>query len=126
MVKTAKRSFGDWGEEEASLFLIENNYDIVSRNYNARGGELDIVAWHTKPHHGNTLCFIEVKTRKTDDGSAERATDIKKLQNLFTAAKKYCVENKINIDRTPIQFEQVSVYKENNEVKCAHFVIPVD
>ena len=119
-----KQKIGSEGENKASLFLIENGYDIVFRNYRAKGGELDIVAWHKKNHNEKTLCFVEVKTRNKNDGSAERATDKNKLHRLFQAARKYCLENKINTEKTFIQFEQISVYTDTNE--CAHYVIPVD
>ena len=124
MPTTAKQKIGNEGEDRASLFLIEKGYDIVFRNYRAKGGELDIIAWHNKNSNEKTLCFVEVKTRRTNDGSAERATDEQKIRRLFHAAKKYCLENKINTEKTFIQFEQVSVYTDTN--KCVHYIIPVD
>ena len=124
MSKTEKQKTGANGEDLASLFLIEKGYNIVSRNYRAKGGELDIVAWHNKNTNEKTLCFVEVKTRRKNDGSAERATNEQKLRRLFHAAHKYCLENKINTEKTFIQFEQVSVYTDTN--KCVHYVIPVD
>jgi putative endonuclease len=124
MAKTAKQQTGKRGEDNASLFLIKAGYKIIARNYLIKGGEIDIIAWHKKPHHGKTLCFVEVKTRKEDDGSAERATDKKKLQSLFRTAKKYCIENDIDTNTTPIQFEQVSVYEDSK--KISHYIIPVD
>lgn len=125
MPKTEKQKIGANGEEIASLFLIEKGYNIVSRNYLTRGGELDIIAWHTKNSNEKTLCFVEVKTRNKDDGSAERATNEQKLRRLFHAARKYCLENHINTEKTFIQFEQVSVYTDENN-KCVHYIIPID
>lgn len=122
-MKTEKRKTGDWGEDLASSFLKKKKYKILDRNYNVRGGEIDIIAW-CKINRVKTLCFIEVKTRKHDDGSAERATGREKLSNLFHAARKYCIDKDINIENTPIQFEQVSVFIESKT--CTHFVIPVD
>ena len=125
MNKTDKQIIGRWGEDQASFFLTQKGYKIISRNYLARGGELDIIAWHKKEKDVDTLCFVEVKTRQTNDGSAERATHQQKLHRLFHAAKKYCLENKIDMEHTPIQFEQISVYK-NDAKKIEHYVIPVD
>lgn len=122
-MKTAKRKTGDYGEDLASSFLKKKKYKIVERNYNARGGEIDIIAWR-KINKIKTLCFVEVKTRKYNDGSAERATGYSKLNHLFTAARKYCIFNNIEIDSTPIQFEQVSVFTEDKS--CIHFIIPID
>ncbi len=126
MSKTEKRKFGDYGEDKASLFLTDAGYKIVKKNYQKRGGEIDIIAWHPKELHGETLCFVEVKTRKKPDGSAERATGREKIKRLLNTAKLFCIENKIDMDTTPIQFEQVSVYQNGSEINFKHFVIPID
>ena len=123
MVKTEKRETGDWGEDSASSFLIKKKYKIIERNYNIRGGEIDIIAWG-KINKIKTLCFVEVKTRKNDDGSAERATGTAKLNHLFKAARKYCIDKNIDTENTPISFEQVSVF--TSDKSCIHFIIPVD
>jgi len=123
-MKTAKRIIGDRGEKLAAVFLKKNKYKILTRNYGARAGEIDIVARKKIRPSGQTLCFIEVKTRKFDDGSAERATDGQKLSRLFKAARRYCLEKEIDLENTPIQFEQVSVFTETGV--CKHYIIPVD
>ena len=110
MTKTRRQQLGAWGEQQAVLFLEKKQYQIIARNVRIGKGEIDIVSWHTKPHHGNTLCFIEVKTRSYGLGSAERATDWKKQETLQKTAHLYCIKNHIDIDTIPIQFEQVSIY----------------
>lgn len=127
MAKTHKRAFGDWGEQQAASFLIQKGYTIIKRNHQIRQGEIDIIAWHQKERFGKTLCFIEVKTRKRNNGNAERATGYHKQMHLFKAAQHYCMTNSIDIQSTPIQFEQVSVYKSssNSKGEIQHFVIPV-
>jgi len=128
MSKTKKQRLGTWGEEQASLFLIRQGYNIVIRNYQIRQGEVDIIAWHNKQYFGRTLCFIEVKTRSYGLGSAERATGKEKQRKVFRAAQQYCIENKISLDLTPIQFEQVSVYVDEKikKVRLKKYVIPVE
>ena len=127
MSQTKKQLTGAWGEERAVAFLAKLGYTIIKRNYLVRGGEVDIIAWHDKPHFGRTLCFVEVKTREHDDGSAERATGKDKLAHLFRAGTFYCLENKIDQNKTPIQFEQVSVYGAPTDLAPAvkHFIIPI-
>lgn len=110
MSKTDKQELGAWGEEEAVSFLMTNGYDIIERNYQVRKGEIDIIAWHEKYHWGKTLCFVEVKTRSYGEGNAEQATGAKKQGSIIHTARLYCLEHDIDIDHTPIQFEQVSVY----------------
>jgi putative endonuclease len=127
-MKTDKQKTGQWGEAMAACFLLEHKYEIIHKNYSTRRGEIDIIAWHKKPHHGRTLCFVEVKTRSYGKGSAERATGREKMKRLQSAALSYCLEHHIYVDKTPIQFEQVSVYrkKTGEPPKCIHYVIPVD
>lgn len=102
---------GAWGEAEAVRFLTQRGYDIVTRNFQVREGEIDVIAWHVKPHFGKTLCFIEVKTRSGERGSAERAVSQGgKLGRMQRAAVAYCLQSGIERDVTPIQFEQISIY----------------
>ena len=126
MAKTEKRHIGDWGEQIAIGHLQKLGYKIINRNYLTRHGELDIIAWHKKPHHGQTLCFVEVKTRRYNDGAAERATGASKVRHLMHAARQYCLARSMNVDATPIQFEQVSVYGTPGEATTVTlYTIPV-
>lgn len=99
------QQIGTWGEDQAVIWLKEHGYTILDRNYFARVGELDIVA-----ERGNILCFIEVKTRKQRDGSAERATNRSKQEKMQKAAMQYCISTGINPDDIQISFEHISVY----------------
>lgn len=130
MSKTEKQEIGAWGEEQASLFLFRKGYEIIDRNYRVeKVGEIDIVAWHDKYHFGKTLCFIEVKTRGEEwrgEASAERATQGAKLPKFLRVALWYCRDRGINREKTPIQFEQVSVYTKGKDPAFKHDVIPID
>ncbi len=101
----------------------------MEKNFRTRFAEIDIIAWHKKKYFGDTLCFIEVKTRKKRDGSAARSVNRKKINQLFKGAKEFCRRSSIVIETTPIQFEQVSVFGsfKNNVVSGVdHCVIPID
>ncbi len=126
MSKTEKRELGDWGEEQAVQFLIEKGYTIVERNFQTRQGEIDIIATHDKVHFGNTLCFVEVKTRGGEKGSAERATRGEKFAKIKQAATMYCLQNNIDRERAPVQFEQVSIYGGPKGLRdIRHYEIPM-
>lgn len=119
MSKTKKQTIGAWGEQKAVQFLTEKGYNIIDRNFHTRMGEIDIIAWHKKIHFGNTLCFIEVKTRGHEDGSAERATIGGKFARIKQATIAYCIKNDIDREQTPIQFEQVSIY---GSIECIKYI----
>jgi len=48
---------GKAGEEQAAVYLLAKNWEIVARNWRTRRGEIDIIAMD-----GDTLVFVEVKT----------------------------------------------------------------
>jgi putative endonuclease len=78
---------GQRGEEEAYFYLRQLGYVIVARNYRShrRRSEIDLVGWD-----GDTLCFIEVKTRTTREVKpAEAAVDIHKQRDLRAMAREY-------------------------------------
>src|SRR5436190_10129324 len=54
---------GIQGEKLAARFLQKNGYKILYRNFRGRtGGEIDLVC-----RHGDTLVFVEVRTRTRED-----------------------------------------------------------
>src|SRR5689334_5807330 len=54
---------GALGEKLACRFLRRNGYKVLYRNFRGRrGGEIDIVC-----RDGDTLVFVEVKTRGSED-----------------------------------------------------------
>jgi putative endonuclease len=54
---------GARGEKLACRFLRQNGYKVLYRNFRGRrGGEIDIVC-----RQKDTLVFVEVKTRKSED-----------------------------------------------------------
>jgi putative endonuclease len=78
---------GQRGEELAYFYLRRLGYVIVARNYRSRRrpSEIDLVGWD-----GDTLCFIEVKTRTTHDVKpAEAAVDVEKQRDLRGMAGEY-------------------------------------
>jgi len=118
-----RQKIGAWGEAVAVSFLIKKGYEIVEKNFKIREAEIDIVAWSNKLYFGRTLCFIEVKTRARKDGSAERSVGKNKITHMKTAAKGFCLRYSIDVEHTPIQFEQVSVYGIDD---IRHYEIPVN
>jgi putative endonuclease len=98
---------GRRGEEETYFYLRRQGYVMVARNYrspNSRS-ELDLVGWD-----GETLCFIEVKTRTTRDVKpAEAAVDEQKRRDLSGVAREFLRKTRGN---PPFRFDVVGVYFE--------------
>ncbi len=93
------RGFGDLphthargaaGEAAAEDFLRLSGYRVVARNVRTKVGELDLVALD-----GETLCFIEIKTRATAEyGRAIEAVGPQKQRRLAKAALLFLARNR--------------------------------
>jgi len=77
---------GLWGEHQAEAFLERKGYKILSRRFRLSArDELDLVA-----RDGETLVFVEVKTRNTESfGRPMAAVDRNKRHYLSRAAVRY-------------------------------------
>ena len=96
---------GTRGEEDAYFYLRRNGYVIVARNYRTprSRSELDLVGWE-----GETLCFIEVKTRTSREFlPAEAAVDFDKRRDLSYVAREFL--RKVP-GRPAFRFDVISVY----------------
>lgn len=84
---TARQRTGEWGEKIAARHLKNKGYTIVGKRVrpNARNDEIDIVALT-----GNTLVFVEVKTRKSEKfGRPASAVDTRKRRALCRGASAF-------------------------------------
>lgn len=98
-----KRQKGKIGEELAINYLKKKGYKIIETNFSCKLGEIDIIA-----KEGETICFIEVKYRKTKEyGTSIEAIDTKKVHKLVNASKYYCMLNKM-ID-VPLRFDVIGI-----------------
>src|SRR3954452_22969675 len=57
----ARHSLGRRGEELAARHFERLGFEVLARNHRTRFGELDLVVFD-----GETLVFVEVKTRRAD------------------------------------------------------------
>lgn len=82
---------GVFGESWALGMLRRSGYRVVERNVRYRCGEIDIVAWH-----GDTLAFVEVKTRRSSAfGSPFEAVTLTKYRHLSNAIAHYLAEREL-------------------------------
>ncbi|MFW6040071.1 MAG: YraN family protein [Gemmatimonadota bacterium] len=75
---------GALGEEIAARFLERAGYRILARNWRAGRLELDLVA-----RDGETIAFVEVKTRRPGPQSPSEAVGRRKRARLRTAAARW-------------------------------------
>lgn len=76
---------GDAAEQLAVEHLQGLGFAIIQRNYRTRGGEIDIIALD-----GATLCFVEVRSRKSaTHGDPLETVGWAKQRRIVTAARQY-------------------------------------
>jgi putative endonuclease len=111
---TRHLSLGKAGEELAGTYLQTLGFEIVSRNWRCRGGELDIICTS-----GKDIVFVEVKTRTDQDrGLPGEALDEKKQKRLIKAAGVYLSRQKL-WDR-PSRFDLVAVSFDATGCRLEH------
>ncbi|HUI55546.1 MAG TPA: YraN family protein [Bryobacteraceae bacterium] len=103
--RSLAHNHGRLGEDLAHRYLRRHGCTIVARNYRPRSGagEIDIVAWH-----GETLVFVEVKTRAgAEFGTPDRAVDTEKQERIRRAARDYARRAGVEWEKT--RFDIVGV-----------------
>jgi len=104
---------GKLGEQYAAAYIEQLGYLLVAANFtlpvgrNLRGAtvnaEIDLVAYD-----GDTLCFIEVKTRASDWFAPPQANiDLRKRRQLARAAREY--RRLFELEDQPFRFDVVTV-----------------
>ena len=103
-----KKLLGRVGEKKAGEFLKKKGYKILETNYKTHVGEIDLIATD-----GETVVFVEVKTRINDDyGAPSQAVNAKKQEKYYKVATEYLVRNK-KMD-SQCRFDVVEI--ENGEI----------
>lgn len=101
---------GSMGERIAVDFLLEKNYQILDTNWVCGHKEVDIIA-----KDGDTIVFVEVKTRKSNYLVEPEATvDAYKRRHLIWAANSYV--NRFQYDND-VRFDIISIVIYNNDEK---------
>src|SRR5690349_6202559 len=106
-------SLGKLGEAYAAAYLDQLGYRLVAANFtlpvgrNLRGAvvnaEIDLVAYD-----GNTLCFIEVKTRASDWFAPPQVNvDLRKRRQVTRAARVY--RQMLGVKNEPHRYDVVTV-----------------
>lgn len=99
----ARHQIGQRGEDEATRYLQQQGYSILSRNWRDGRLELDIIC-----KDGDTLVFVEVKTRAQQGMTAPyEALSKTKQRTLIRAAQSWLAAH--NSWQEPCRFDLVCV-----------------
>jgi len=112
-------ALGRTGEKAAVRYLDRREgYRVVATNFvvplgrGLRGqklnAEIDVIAYD-----GDTLAFVEVKTRSSDELVApERAVDLRKQRQIARAARRY--RQLMKISSEPYRYDVVTLVQEGD------------
>ena len=111
MVFQNLRKEGESAETLAADHLKQQGYRILVRNYRIKGGEIDIIA-----QDGNTVCFVEVKMRRTAAyGTPFDAIPKIKMQKIIQVARHYL--NSMKLGSSKARFDVVAVTLKEGSFK---------
>lgn len=105
-----KRGYGEMGENYAVELLKSKGYKVIERNFRSKIGEIDIIAID-----GDTLVFVEVKTRWSKKfGLPEEAVSKTKIARIKRTGELYSISRpalpkKLRVDVVAIEVEKASV-----------------
>jgi putative endonuclease len=92
------RAFGLRAETQAALWLQLKSYQILARNFSARGGEIDLIA-----RRGDVIAFVEVKARPTLDQAfiaidTAKASRISRVAGFWLSANPWAIGHNLRGD----------------------------
>jgi putative endonuclease len=110
-----KLQLGKQGETLAASYLLDIGYTVLDLNWRHHHWELDIIA-----AIGNTLHFVEVKTRTSlQFGHPEAHVSIKKMRHLKNAA---CHYHYLHPQYKNIQFDVIAINIEFGKGPILYFI----
>jgi putative endonuclease len=112
------RKIGKWGEEEATRYLKEKDYQILFNNWRAERGDIDIIAIDK-----DCLVFVEVKGGFSEKyGPPElRVTKNKQMQLKKLASIFLSGDEVKEIDFEICRFDVVIIDGHQNKFDIRHY-----
>jgi putative endonuclease len=110
------RELGQVGEELACDHLRKKGYAVVERGFRMFRGEIDVVA-----RDGDTLVFVEVKTRADESyGRPEESVTPAKQRQIRRIAQGYLVKS--SLGEVPCRFDVVAIlFRGPDDYRLEHF-----
>ncbi|HEY5714266.1 MAG TPA: YraN family protein [Candidatus Gracilibacteria bacterium] len=107
------------GQRVAQYFLEKKGYQVLTQNYAAQGGEIDLIAWDVTQ---NCFALVEVKTRRSlDFGYAEESITRNKVRFMNRAAARYFFKE-LKLPALPdYEIHAITVFKKEGSYKISHF-----
>ena len=113
-VMDKRKDIGNIGEDLATIYLEQQGYKIIERNFMCNLGEIDIIA-----QDKDEIVFIEVKTRKIlSYGNPVDSVNEPKQKHIYRSAEYYLLINDRLDDFT--RLDVIEVYLNDKGYKINH------
>lgn len=115
-MSNARKKLGAWGEDLAAKHLQAEGYEILERNWRCNRGEIDLVA-----KTGQTLAFVEVKTRRGRKmGTPEAGLTPYKSNKLLQLGEIYVQEHNLTDLNWRVDLVAVELDTGGKLLRCEH------
>jgi len=112
-MKQKTQILGNHGETIIANYLQKAGYTILARNYRTSHGEIDIIA-----QRGDTISFVEVKTRKTIFFDISQVITPIKQKKMILVAKSFISQHQLLAEQQfhnfVLQFD-IAILEHNQE-----------
>lgn len=99
---TTSQQRGQLAEDWACEYLQAQGFQLLSRNYRLRGGEIDLIG-----REGAYLIFVEVRYRTSERfGGAVHSIDLRKQQRIIRTAQHYLMRHSVDL---PCRFDVIAI-----------------
>ena len=115
-----KGSTGQKGEEAAANYLMRHGCKVITRNWRANPGEVDIIAQCPGPEP--VLTFIEVRTRHGRTGLAEESISKRKATSMVSAAYAYMQARGPDPEVTSWRVDLVAISMSGSNIASINWV----
>lgn len=111
------RQIGDLGEQYAAVWLENQGWRTLDRNWHCRYGELDVISRNPM----GQIVFVEVKTRRTlRYGTPQEAVTASKQINLRHAAVQWLSEPSHRMPHNGVRFDVITVVIQGDRPLLHH------
>ena len=115
-----RRARGREAEDLAAAFLEGRGYRVLARNHRLQRGEVDLVC-----ERGETVCFVEVRSRTGEaHGAPEETVDRRKARRVVLAAEDWAGRNLVA--GRDLRFDVVAVTFGEGAPRVVHFPAAFD
>lgn len=103
---------GQHYEAVAERYLSGCGLSIITRNFHARGGEIDLIM-----RDGQTIVFVEVRYRQSQHyGHAAETVTASKMKKIICAANVWLKQQGLSSYTTNYRFDLVAIHNDGKQI----------